>query len=332
MWAAICAGLVFLPTAAAQPELRNVRQWDDTNSSCAAISPDGGIVACEDDDLIRLRDVASGKEQAILKAGYSVYSLAFSPDGKKLAGAMAYNNVKLWDVATRQGTTFLNHPKPGPKVQSVLSFARPLVAFSPDGKALASGGKCIHEIRLWDVATAKQTGTHECDDVLGVRALTFTPDGRSLASLDRAGTFKVWDLATGKETATWQAGDHALYAVFSPDGKTLAAVREDETNKDGEVVKQYTVKLWAVATRKEKAALRVERGAAMTFSPDGKTFALGGEKGTIKLWDVPLGKELVTVNAHTGAVLSLAFSGNGTVLVSCSEDKAIKVWDIAKAR
>ncbi len=76
------------------------------------------------------------------------------------------------------------------------------MVFSPDGKTLASGGRCISEIRLWDVAAGKQTTTLPGHDEYGIEALAFSPDGKTLTSVGYFGGIKFWEIATGKNTAT----------------------------------------------------------------------------------------------------------------------------------
>jgi WD40 repeat protein len=316
---------------AAQPKLRATREWQTAGVGRVAISPDGRTVAAAvTGNTIQLWDVASGKEQASLKTSYGAHSLAFSPDGENLASGMAYNNVKVWHVAKRESTTLLDNPKP--KRQSILDFVSPMVVFSSDGKMLASGGKCIREIRLWNVTTGKQTAAFEGHDEFGVRALAFTPDGKTLASVGADGSFTLWEVATGKPTATRKIVDRTPAAALSPDAKTLATIYEVEATKGAEIVTEHSVKLWDVATRKELATLKIEWGGAMTFSPDGKTFALGRGDGTITLWDVSKGKELATFSGHTDLVGSLAFSANGALLASGSRDKTVKLWDVGKAK
>src|SRR5262249_8869065 len=124
-------------------------------------------------------------------------------------------------------------------------------------------------------------------------------------------------------------------AAFSPDGKLLAApvwVVEEINGKN--VVADKSVKLWDVANGKKRATLEghADGVVSMTFSPDGKTLAFGGEDGTIKLWDVAKDKALATLKGHTAKVESLTYSADGKVLVSGSADKTIKLWDVAKTK
>jgi WD40 repeat protein len=126
-----------------------------------------------------------------------------------------------------------------------------------------------------------------------VTSVAYSPDGKTLASGGQDGTIKLWDVATGKERATFQGhpvSDWVTSVAYSPDGKTLAS-------GSGE-----TIKLWDVATGKEQATLNNGHTASVksvTYSPDGKTLASAGRDQTIKLWDVATGREKATLKGHT---------------------------------
>jgi WD40 repeat protein len=179
-----------------------------------------------------------------------VLTIAFSPDGKTLAAGSFNdnnNNIKLWDVPSgKELRTLKGHPG---FVESV--------AFSPDGKTLASGS-ADHTIKLWDVtsgqelhtlATAAQPflqslpipflwlGGHSDT----VKSVTFSPDGKTLASGSLDKTIKLWDVASGKELCTLSGNSEPVFSVaFSPDGKTLYSDSKDNT-----------IKIWDIASGKE---------------------------------------------------------------------------------
>jgi RNA polymerase sigma factor (sigma-70 family) len=198
------------------------------------------------------------------------------------------------------------------------------VAFSPDGKTLASGS--YQTIKLWDVTTGKEKATLK-GHTHNVFSVAYSPDGKTLASASEDQTIKLWDMATAKEKATLKGHTGTGWSVaFSPDGKTLASGSMDKT-----------IKLWDVKTAKEKATLKGHTDTVRTvaFSPNGKTLASGSDDLTIKLWDLVTGKEKATLKGHTDFVYIVAFSPDGRTLASGSEDRddqTIKLWDVATAK
>ena len=206
------------------------------------------------------------------------------------------------------------------------------VAFSPDGKLLASGS--YEEIKLWDVATGQCIRTLK-GHILMVYSVSFSPDGRLLASGAWDKTVKLWDVATGECIRTLKGHTGGVCSVaFSPDGKLLASGSADDT-----------IKLWDVATGQ---CIRTLKGHkydvnSVAFSPDGKLLASascaypyqeGPEcfQGQIKLWDIRTGKCLQTLKRHTRKVYSVAFSPDGKLLASGSRDQTIKLWVVSTGK
>jgi uncharacterized protein with WD repeat len=189
------------------------------------------------------------------------------------------------------------------------------VAFSPDGKTLASGSM-DNTIKLWDVATGRNIATLDEHTHL-VYSVAFTSDGKILASGTRDG-IKLWDVATAKNTTTFGGRTDTVHSVaFSPDGTTLASGHFGSN-----------IKLWNVASGKGTATFTGHAGPvfAVTFSPDGKTLASGSDDRTVKLWDVASGKNVTTFIGHADIVWSVAFSPDGKTLASASMDEMITLW------
>ncbi|NWF62420.1 MAG: NACHT domain-containing protein [Fischerella sp.] len=193
------------------------------------------------------------------------------------------------------------------------------VAFSPDGKLLATGDT-NGEIRLRQVTDWKQLLTCK-GHTNWVPSLAFSPDGSILASGSSDRTVKLWDVGTGQCLQTFREHDNEVWSVaFSPDGKTLVSGSND-----------HTMKLWSIQTGK---CLKTFQGhtswvISVAFSRDGQTLASGSDDNTIRLWDVDTGECIKILQGHDDGIRSITMNSNDQTLVSCSDDQTVKLWDVA---
>ena len=208
------------------------------------------------------------------------------------------------------------------------------VAYSPDGKRLASGGGRLRlagqppgpgEVKVWDVQTGQELLTLQ--GLTGnVWNVAFSPDGKRLASADGK-TVKVWDAQTGQELLSFQGSVMASGLAFSPDGKRLASSRNVGPGGVG------VVKVWNAQTGQELLSLQGHTASvsSVVFSPDGKRLAsgsgnpTGSQGGEVKVWDAQTGQELLTLKGGSYGH-RVAFSPNGHLLASDAGGK-VKIYD-----
>jgi WD40 repeat protein len=300
--------LRFLDVAAGKERPLPVGTGDKVNA--LAVAPRGGLLAVGSGPGVRLVELATGRELGSVENVKGVArSLAFRGDGEELFVGDSEGSVFRWNVARAQpGTNW-------------VVFGPQVVALSAHDSAVAVGVTGGHVFYL---TNGENTVSTLRPDALKrpVGGLAFTKDGLRLAvghaDEFRRGQVRLWDVVG--ERPLWTSplfNDPVAAVAVTTDGQTVLSGHDSGV-----------VRLWDGKTGKER--LRIEAGkraAVVAVAPDGKTFATAAGE-VVTLWDVATGKPLRRFTGHLAAVTCVAFTPDGTMLVSGSADTTVLLWEL----
>ena len=270
------------------------------------VNPDRPFVAAAEYALEEA--LANRRERFVLQGHHgTVWSVAFSPDGKRAVTADDDHTALIWNVTT------------GALERALKGHTDRVwyAAFSPDGARIvtASGDNTA---RLWDAATGAQLAV-----LAGHRdAVTFaafSPDNALILTASDDDTARLWDARTGSPLTVFTGHEGVVtFAAFSPDGKRVVTASTDKT-----------ARIWDTPTGRELVVLRGHTDFVNTalFSPDGKQVLTASWDKTARIWDAETGALLKVLEGHEQMILAAAFSPDGELVATASADRTARLWN-----
>lgn len=283
------------------------------------------VAASAGDNSVTVWDVMSGREvqklagaQGTVMAAMGVYFIGFLPDNRLVTVSDA---IRVWDLATGRELRSLESSL---QAISSLNGSDGGVTLSPDGTQLLIVCE-DREIRILELGSGREVRRVNLpSDQIDSLQLSFNPEGHLLAAGIDNKRFKLWDLTAKKDRELGPTSKEFPLVRFSRDGKLVA------------LSDNYTVKIWDTATQRELLALKVpnsgvfalQADAFINFSEDGKRIATGGIDTDTIVWETETGKRLSNLSGRTNMAYNVAFSTDGSELISGGRTR----WDLRTGR
>ncbi|KIM84728.1 hypothetical protein PILCRDRAFT_67515 [Piloderma croceum F 1598] len=242
----------------------------------------------------------------------TIFSVAFSPDGKRIVTGSSDRTAQVWDseTGTKVAAPFTGHKD--------VVFS---VAYGPDNTRIVSGS-ADKTILVWDGMTSEKVSGPFIGHEEWVLSVNFSPDMKRIVSTSADQTVRVWDISTGtcllepfREHTAW-----VFSAAFSPDGTRIVSGSRDKT-----------IRVWDSETGICKLGPLIghtEKILSVAISPDGTRIVSGSQDNTVRVWDIQTGEQVAEpLKGHMGWVLSVTFSPDARWIISGSRDETIRIWD-----
>ncbi len=252
-----------------------------------------------------------------------VDNVAFHPTEQRLASGDADGVIKLWDLSPRHAGGV---PPPS---RTLRAYAR-VLAFSPDGKWLATAARQYDHVKLWDMASVQEVRSLK-GRTQQFTCVAFSPDGKHVAAAGLGkGTVDLWDMATGRRLRSLSGDNWGILSVAfcPPDGCYLASGGADGT-----------LRVWDTTTGQEIIQPQPPHHDAVggvAFSRDGKYLASGSYDRTVRVWEKGEGgaswKPVHVLFDPTGGIMCVAFSPDGRLLAWGGTDSTVKLADLEASR
>lgn len=268
--------------------------------------------------VVSVHDMTGGTAPRGLEYGVKpIVTIAYSPDGSRLAAGTWDNDVALWNTRTWAAPVVLTPPA------SETYKAVQGLAFHPTGETLAVGAK-DGTIRVWTLAdrsiVATLVGQAE-GQAQWVNDVAFSPDGDWLASVSGDTTLRFWETAAWRQAAVLHGHTSAVNAVaYGRDGRTVLTAGTDRT-----------VRRWDAAdiTSSRDVWRLPEDAYDVAFTPDGKEAVATGWLGWIRRWDVATGREIAVWQGHEQSGVKVAWSRDRRYVATTGNDGRVLLWDAA---